>query len=194
MLALRPSVAPPARACRAIAGPVMDTIHDFLIQDLDSGETMSRTTDPPAAGTTTIRHAAGARFEEGLRAFFAYRDLGIREATGGAFGAHVIRAVPGEGAKPQWHTHDLGFQMVYVLKGWVRFEYEDIGAVELRAGDVAYQPPRIRHREIAHSDDVEMLEITAPAEFATTVVAAPAGTATAAAGPAGGGGGGGGES
>jgi quercetin dioxygenase-like cupin family protein len=122
---------------------------------------------------TTVRHAADATFETGLRAFFAYRDVGIREATGGAFGAHVIRAVPGEGARPQWHIHELDFQMVYVLKGWVRFEYEDIGEVELRAGDVVYQPPRIRHRELAHSDDVEMLEITSPAALATAVVPAP---------------------
>ncbi len=122
---------------------------------------------------TTVSHGADARFETGLRAFFAYRDVGIREATGGAFGAHVIRAVPGEGARPHWHAHDLAFQMVYVLRGWVRFEYEDIGEVELRAGDVVYQPPRVRHREIAHSDDVEMLEITSPATFQTMEVAAP---------------------
>ena len=57
--------------------------------------------------------------------------------------------------------------MVYVLKGWVRFEYEGTGEVLLEAGSSVYQPPRIRHREIAHSDDLEMLEITAPAEFPT---------------------------
>lgn len=123
---------------------------------------------------TTIRHAEGASFEQGLRAFFAYRDLGIREATGGGFGAHVIRAVAGEGAKPHWHLHQLDFQMVYVLKGWVRFEYEDIGEVELRAGTCVYQPPRIRHREIAHSDDLELVEITSPAEFVTREVPVPA--------------------
>jgi len=123
---------------------------------------------------TTVSHAAGASFETGLRAFFAYRELGIRAATGGAFGAHVIRAVPGEGAKPHWHTHDLAFQMVYVLRGWVRFEYEDIGEVELRPGDSVLQPPKVRHREVAHSDDLELLEITAPAEFATAEAAAPA--------------------
>jgi quercetin dioxygenase-like cupin family protein len=116
---------------------------------------------------TTVSHAAGSRFEEGLRAFFAYRDLGIRAATGGGFGAHVIRAVPGEGARPEWHTHDLAFQMVYVLRGWVEFEYADIGKVRLEAGDSVHQPPRVRHRELAHSDDLEMLEVTAPAEFAT---------------------------
>jgi mannose-6-phosphate isomerase-like protein (cupin superfamily) len=63
--------------------------------------------------------------------------------------------------------------MVYVLKGWVRFEYEDIGEVELRAGTCVYQPPRIRHREIAHSDDLELVEITSPAEFVTREVPAP---------------------
>jgi quercetin dioxygenase-like cupin family protein len=119
---------------------------------------------------TKVTHAQDAAFDRGLRAFFAYRDLGISVATGGAVGANVIRAVPGEGAKPGWHTHELSFQMVYVLRGWVEFEYEDIGAVRLEAGASVYQPPRVRHREVRHSDDLEMLEITAPAEFATVEV------------------------
>jgi quercetin dioxygenase-like cupin family protein len=116
---------------------------------------------------TTITHAANAVFDDGLRAFFAYRDLGIRTASGGAFGAHVIRAVPGEGPKPEWHTHDLGFQMVFVLRDWVEFEYADIGQVRLEVGSSVYQPPGVRHREVRHSEDLEMLEITSPAEFAT---------------------------
>jgi len=116
---------------------------------------------------TTVSHADDAAFDSGLRGFFAYRDLGIRAASGGAFGAHVIRAVPGEGAKPEWHTHDLAFQMVFVLRGWVEFEYADIGVVRLEVGSSVYQPPGIRHREVRHSDDLEMLEITSPAEFAT---------------------------
>ncbi|WP_246522809.1 cupin domain-containing protein [Neoroseomonas eburnea] len=128
------------------------------------------------AGTTT-NHAQGAHYERGLRAFFEYRDLGIRDATGGAFGAHVIRAIPGEHATGQWHTHDLKFQMFFVLKGWVRFEYEDVGVKEFRAGDSCYQPPLVRHREVEHSDDLELLEIVGPAEFATKDVPAPAAAA-----------------
>ena len=124
--------------------------------------------DTPAI--TTLRRGEGAAFDSGLRAFFAYRDLGIHEATKGSFGAHVIKAVPGEGAKPNWHNHELDFQMVYILKGWVRFEYEDIGAVELRPGDCIYQAPRVRHREIAHSEDLELIEITSPAEFKTNLL------------------------
>lgn len=125
------------------------------------------------AARTTVSHAQDAAFDSGLRAFFAYRDLGIRAATGGAIGAHVIRAVPGEGPKAGWHTHDLAFQMVYVLRGWVEFEYEDIGRVRLESGASVYQPPMVRHRELCHSDDLEMLEITAPAAFATAPVGSP---------------------
>ena len=111
--------------------------------------------------------------EEGLRAFFHYRDLGIAEATDGRFVAHVIRAREGQGANPVWHVHDLDFQMVYVLKGWVTFEYEGKEPVTLEAGDCVHQPPGIRHREVAHSDDLEMLEIVTPADFGTREVEAP---------------------
>jgi mannose-6-phosphate isomerase-like protein (cupin superfamily) len=117
---------------------------------------------------TTVNHAKGAAFDTGLRAFFAYRDLGIAKASGGTFMAHVIRAIPGKHAEPRWHRHHLDFQMVFVTKGWVRFEYEDIGEVMLKRGDSVYQPPRIRHRELAHSEDLELVEITSPAEFKTT--------------------------
>lgn len=122
------------------------------------------------AQETVVTHARDAVFDTGLRAFFAYRDLGIRAASGGRVGAHVIRAVPGTHANPQWHTHALDFQMVYVLRGWVEFEYADVGRVRLEAGSSVYQPPGIRHRELAHSDDIEMLEITSPAVYETTLV------------------------
>lgn len=123
--------------------------------------------------TTIVKHSADTDFDAGLRAFFAYRDLGIAAATQGKIGAHVIRAVPGDGAKPEWHTHELDFQMVYILRGWVEFEYQDIGPTRLEAGSSVLQPPGIKHRELRHSEDLEMLEITAPAEFPTTTVAAP---------------------
>ncbi len=125
------------------------------------------------AASTTVRHDDPAGFDAGLRQFFAYRDLGVAGASGGGFGAHVIRAVPGEHATAQWHSHALDFQMVYVLRGWVEFEYADIGRVRLQAGSSVYQPPGVAHREVTHSDDLEMLEVTSPAQFETRVVAEP---------------------
>jgi quercetin dioxygenase-like cupin family protein len=117
-----------------------------------------------------VSHAGDAAFARGLRAFFEYRDLGLRRATDGAVVAHVIRAVPGTGTSGEPHLHRTTFQLVYVLKGWIEFEYEGQGVVRLEAGSCVYQPPSIRHREIAHSDDVEMLEIVMPANFPTEVV------------------------
>ena len=118
----------------------------------------------------TVSHAGDARFERGLRAFFEYRDLGIKQATQGRVDAHVIRAATGQDFSSQPHRHDTEFQLVYVLKGWIEFEYEGQGAVRLEAGSCVYQPPGIRHRELGHSEDVEMLEVVLPAGFTTQEV------------------------
>jgi quercetin dioxygenase-like cupin family protein len=134
---------------------------------LSTGRTTIMTTAKPKT-EFSVSHLKDSRFEsEGLRPFFEYRDLGIKEATGGRVGAHVIRAITGAHGGTGWHTHDLEVQLVYVLKGWVEFSYEGVGEVRLEAGACVHQPPGIRHVEIAHSDDVEILEITLPAEFET---------------------------
>lgn len=116
----------------------------------------------------SVTHAATSPFkDDGLRPFFQYRDLGIRAATGDKVVAHVIRAKPGMHAQPERHHHAVEFQMVYVLKGWIRFHYEGVGEVTLEAGSCVHQPPGIRHTELGHSDDLELIEIVLPAEFAT---------------------------
>ena len=62
-----------------------------------------------------------AEWVPGLREIFEYRDLGIESTINSKFVAHVISALPGRGAEGAWHKHDLDFQMVYVIKGWVIF-------------------------------------------------------------------------
>ncbi len=122
----------------------------------------------------TIAHADDGKFEgQGLRPFFEYRDLGIKSATKGGYGAHVIRAVPGEESPGTWHSHDLDFQMVYVTRGWVVFEYEGEGEHILRTGSSVLQPPGIKHREVRHSDDMELIEVISPADFDTQDEQAP---------------------
>lgn len=118
---------------------------------------------------TTVMHAKpdGSDYKPGLREYFEYRETGVKEATGGAFTAHVIRAVPGKVPEPEWHTHTVGFQIFFVLKGWVEFEYEDIGRVRMEVGSSVYQPSGVKHRELCHSDDLEVLEIVSPAKFDT---------------------------
>ena len=116
-----------------------------------------------------VSHACDANWNTGLRAFFAYRDLGVATATGGRVGAHLIRARGTMSEPGERHHHTLDFQLVYVLRGWVEFAYDRVGTVRLEPGSCVVQPPGISHVELAHSDDLELLELTLPAEFATSL-------------------------
>src|SRR3954464_4992462 len=117
----------------------------------------------------SVSHLRASPFaKRGLRGYFEYRDLGIKRATGGKVVAHVIRARPGKAPHGEWHSHDCKLQFVYVLKGWVLFEYEGLGRVMMKAGSCFYQPPRIKHRELRHSKNLEMIEVVAPANFRTS--------------------------
>ena len=120
-----------------------------------------------------VSHHREEDFDQGLRPYSAYRDLGIAPATGGMVQAHVIRMTKpfsaAEVAIP--HYHDVDFQMVYVLKGWFRSEFEGEGAHTFHAGSCWIQPPRIKHTVLGYSDDCELLEIVLPAEFETVTLA-----------------------
>jgi quercetin dioxygenase-like cupin family protein len=119
-------------------------------------------------GKFCVSHRKGSEFKaDGLRAFFEYRDLGIKGATGGEVVAHVIRARTGGEFVGKTHWHETEFQLVYILKGWIKFDYDGVGEVLLEAGSCVYQPPGIRHRELGHSDDIEILEIVMPGDFKT---------------------------
>lgn len=111
---------------------------------------------------------------DGLRAYAHYRDLGIAAATHGLARAHVIRMLPP--CNPQevskLHTHDVEFQMVYVLKGWVKSYLEGVGETLMREGSCWTQPPKIRHMILDYSDDVELLEVILPADFKTVELTA----------------------
>jgi hypothetical protein len=111
---------------------------------------------------------------DGLRTYAKYRDLGFAAATQGLAHAQVIRLVgpcnPAEVSK--LHFHDLEFQMVYVLKGWVKTYMEGQGETLMQQGSAWTQPPRIKHLIMDYSDDVELLEVVLPAEFKTVELAA----------------------
>jgi hypothetical protein len=109
----------------------------------------------------------------GLRAYAQYRDLGIAGATHGLAQAHVIRLLgpcnPAEVSK--LHFHDVEFQMVYVLNGWVKTYMEGQGETLMQQGSCWTQPPRIKHLILDYSDNCELLEVILPAEFRTVELA-----------------------
>jgi mannose-6-phosphate isomerase-like protein (cupin superfamily) len=127
-----------------------------------------KTAKSRAKGPVVVSQPRDKDFKpDGLRPYFLYRNLGIDGATKGRFGAHVIRARNALRGGQGKHTHALGFQLVYVLKGKARFWYDGYGTVDMVAGSSVYQPPGIRHEMLSCSKNCEILEITMPAEFVT---------------------------
>ena len=120
----------------------------------------------------TVSHLDEADFDQGLRSYAKYRDLGLAPATGGMVQAHVIRMIPPyrpeDVATP--HFHDVELQMIYVLKGWYKTEFEGEGVHTFHEGACWLQPPRIKHTVLGYSDDCELLEIVLPAEFETVML------------------------
>jgi uncharacterized RmlC-like cupin family protein len=121
----------------------------------------------------TVSHLNDADFKrDGLRAYALYRDLGIAAASGGLCQAHVIRLLSpctDEVRKP--HQHDTELQLIYVLQGWVKNEFEGEGVQMMSAGSCWLQPPGIQHTVLDYSPDVELLEIIVPADFKTVELA-----------------------
>ena len=122
----------------------------------------------PPRQTFVASHYSADAFEAGLRRYAQYRDLGIAAATNGLAQAHVIKMIPpcDPAEVSKRHFHDVDFQMIYVLKGWMKGEY-DGAVVTMREGSCWLQPPKIKHTVLDYSDDCELLEIIMPADFDT---------------------------
>lgn len=129
-------------------------------------------TKKPGPQRFTVSHLREKDFVgSGLRPYALYRDLGIAKATNGLAQAHVIRLIPPcTDEVRERHTHNVEFQMVYVLKGWIKNELEGQGEQLMKKGSCWLQPPNIKHTVLDYSDDCEMLEIIIPADFTTAKV------------------------
>jgi mannose-6-phosphate isomerase-like protein (cupin superfamily) len=120
----------------------------------------------------TVSHLREEDFKGGgLRDYAVYRDLDVAAATTGLAQAHVIRLTrPWTPDVGKWHYHSVTFQLIYVLKGWIRGEFDGYGEHVFRAGSCWLQPPGIKHSVRDYSDDVELLEIILPADFETVTL------------------------
>ena len=101
------------------------------------------------------------------RRLVRYRDLIPGRLGGRVIASHIH--IPSGGPVPDYvHFHRIEFQMIYCRSGWVRVVYEDQGeSFVMHAGDCVLQPPEIRHRVLASSDDLEVIEVSVPAEHET---------------------------
>ena len=124
---------------------------------------------PPTAHAFVVRrledHAPWVIGRAGMH----YRDL-IPGRLGGTIIASHIR-IPDAGPVPDMvHYHTVGFQLIFCYTGWVRLVYEDQGPpFVLGAGDCVIQPPKIRHRVLESSENLQVIEVGVPAAHLTTV-------------------------
>ena len=66
--------------------------------------------------------------------------------------------------------HKTELQLVYVLQGWMKNEFEGHGEQMMSAGSCWLQPSGIEHTVLDYSPDCEVLEIIVPADFSTEEV------------------------
>ena len=139
--------------------------------------------------TTTLNKDAEVRFEEGKvtyapgdnpvyvagrRDFFKYRDLGVTTASGGAMRAQVTSGTQGLTRPTGWHYHVCEGQFIFMLKGWVDLQFEDGRTIRVGEGDSLYIPGGTKHNEINAARDLDILEISVPADMGTKPCDKPA--------------------
>ncbi len=117
--------------------------------------------------TVSVSHAVDSKVEKFGPTVFTIRDLGVREATGGAFEARILAATEACPGNLGTHRHAVTFQMIYILKGWAKFYFEGTGDVDVTAGSCVNMPAGIVHDLLDHSGDFEFIEIIAPAQHDT---------------------------
>jgi quercetin dioxygenase-like cupin family protein len=121
----------------------------------------------PLISSLVVNHEGADGSAQVGRAGMLYRDL-VPGRQGGAIIASLIRIAEGGPVPDYVHYHDVLFQLIFCLSGWVKVVYEDQGEpFILHAGDCVIQPPTIRHRVLESGDNLEVIEIGYPAEHLT---------------------------
>ena len=130
-----------------------------------------------AYGNKKLAHGkpATAKVVPGRREFFAYRDLGVTEASEGFMRAQFTTIKGGMETPTGWHYHVCDAQFVYCLNGWVDLDFEDGTSLRLNAGESLYIPPNMKHNETAIAKDADILELSVPAKMDTVACDEPAG-------------------
>ena len=122
----------------------------------------------PAEGMKlAISSAKDAHYVPGRRQFFQYRDLGVTEATRGKMRAQVTSAKSAMDRETGWHYHTCDMQFVYILRGWVDLEFAGGQKARFGIGDSVMIPGGLPHQETATSEDLELIEVSVPAEMGT---------------------------
>ena len=111
-----------------------------------------------------ISRAKTSKFkaDSGKRGWLKTRDLGLSEATNGDYEAWVSRANTIGGTTGR-HRHNYDFQIMFIVKGWLKMYHDGEGEVLMEEGDFVYHPKGHVHDIIEYSEDIELFEACSPA-------------------------------
>ncbi|MCB1463040.1 MAG: cupin domain-containing protein [Nitratireductor sp.] len=114
------------------------------------------------------RHqVADAVWEPWRIAGFETRDTGIGKATGGVASVKVVR--PAGAIATPWTSLDGDIYFCFVLEGSLTLTGHGEEPRDLKIGDAFVIPPDFKTQMTNCSQDMELLEVSLPAEFVTTV-------------------------
>ena len=143
---------------------LLSGVRGQLRLELDCPPSIPPAYDPQAVHVSRVDNAEPGSLG---RAGMQYRDL-LPSRAGGRFIASHICIPSGGPVSDYVHFHQVGFQVIYCRRGWVRVVYEDQGPpFVMDEGDCVLQPPTIRHRVLEASRGLEVVEIASPAEHPT---------------------------
>ena len=139
--------------------------------------------DRDFGGQRFCRHTArDAVWEAGRLPGFSACDTGIATATGGVANAQVARRTKGAAAGGQT-SHDADILFTFVLEGGMTLRAreeeardpcaDEREACALWAGDAFVVPPGLRTAYERCTDDLELLEVSLPGAFETTIHRSP---------------------
>ncbi|MEP1327543.1 cupin [Pseudophaeobacter sp.] len=115
--------------------------------------------------------AEGATWQPFRLPGFDSRDTTIAENTRGVAGVQVVRPAKAS-VDPVWTTHDTDIHFTFVMNGAVTLEGEGRDPFPLEEGDAFVIPPGMKTRLRDASADLELLEVSLPGVFNTTVMQA----------------------
>ena len=123
--------------------------------------------DRDFGGQRFVHHkAAEATWDAWRLSGFEARDTGIGRATGGVGGVKVIR--PTADPEVRKARHDADTLLLFVLTG--RLSLDSDGSHPLAAGDSVLLPRERAYRLADCTSDLELLEISMPTDFETTLL------------------------
>ncbi len=110
--------------------------------------------------------AAGARYEHFRLPGYVARNTTIATNTQNVAGVQVVRRGNGD---PVWAAHDADIHFTFVMGGTMTLMGEGKDPFRLSAGDAFVIPPGLRTCYADPSDDIELLEVTLPGRFRTSL-------------------------